>query len=203
VNIGFKDIMPRIYFIIILFAVFAIDGYSQNYDITPNKTKKIITWSALQLIPSSVLVNDADENNARVQFAFRWQFIPLNISFNPNKYVSPVQFFIINPVRKVTGSAEVFVQPEYSLANFKYSGAERPALSTGARVIIPVQEMGENISMSVGGKYTFRKNERYNEYGYPGVEAGVYFFGGLFGLQFAKDFSNYNKYSISFYLKYY
>ena len=195
--------MLRIYVFITILAFFAVNGYSQTVDITPNKTKKAITWSLLQLIPSPVLVNDADEDNARVQLAFRWQFIPLNISFNPNKYVSPVQFFMINPVRRVTGSAEIFVQPEYSLANFRYSGAERLALSTGARVIIPVQEMGENISMSVGGKYTFRKNERYDEYGYPGVEAGVYFFGGLFGLQFAKDFSKYNKYSISFYLKYY
>ena len=110
---------------------------------------------------------------------------------------------MINPVRRVTGSAELFIQPEVATSSFEYSGFDKFALNTGARVIIPVQEMGENISMSLGGKYTFRKNSITNEYGYSGIEAGVYFFGGLFGFQFTKNFNKNNLYSISFYMKYF
>jgi hypothetical protein len=58
------------------------------------------------------IFQDADENNSRIQFGLRWQLIPVNISFRANDYISPVQFFMINPVRRFTGSFEVFVQPE-------------------------------------------------------------------------------------------
>lgn len=110
---------------------------------------------------------------------------------------------MINPVRRFTGSAELFVQPELATSSFSYSGYTQFGLNTGGRVIIPVQEMGENISMSLGGVYTFRKNSITGESGYPGVEAGVYFVGGMIGLQFTKNFNKNNLYSISFYLKYF
>ncbi|MDD5361253.1 MAG: hypothetical protein PHN88_03920 [Ignavibacteria bacterium] len=148
-------------------------------------------------------MSDANDNNARLQFSLRWQITPVNFSFKTNKFVSPVQFFMINPVRRVTGSAELFIQPEIATSGFKYSGFDNFGLNTGARVIIPVQEMGENISMSLGGKYTFRKNSITGDSGYPGVEAGVYFFGGIAGVQFTKNFNKNNLYSFSFYLKYF
>lgn len=157
----------------------------------------------LQAVPSPAFVSDADDNNARVQFSLRWQITPVNFSFRANKFISPVQFFMVNPVRRFTGSAELFVQPEVAAMSFDYSGFKKFGLNTGARVILPVQEMGENISMSLGGVYTFRKNEITNEKGYAGVEAGVYFIGGMIGLQFTKNFSKNNLYSLSFYFKYF
>ncbi len=157
----------------------------------------------LQAIPSPAFVSDANDDNARIQFSLRWQITPVNFSFRANRFVSPVQFFMINPVRRFTGSAELFVQPEVATMSFDYSGFSKFGLNTGGRIIIPVQEMGENISVSLGGVYTFRKNNITDENGYPGVEAGVYFLGGMAGLQFTKNFSKNNLYSVSFYIKYF
>lgn len=192
--------------ILILFAFYTFccsSSYAQEQEFELRKTTKYINWSLLQLIPSPVVVSDVNNENARVQFGFQWQFIPVNLSFRANKFVSPFQFFMINPVRRFTGSVELFVQPEVSLSDFKYSGFDNFAVSTGGRFVLPVQELGENVSASVGAKYTFRKNSVTNEIGYPGLEAGVYFLGGMVGFQFAKNFHEKNKFSISFYVKYF
>jgi hypothetical protein len=181
----------------------ATNSFAQDTNFTHRKTSKYLTWSLLQLIPSPTLVSDANNDNARVQFGLKWQIIPINFSFRANKFVSPVQFFVINPVRRVTGSAELFVQPEVATSGFKYSGFNSFGVTTGGRLVIPVQELGENISASVGANYTFRKNDITGETGYTGIEAGLYFFGGMMGFQFVKNFNNNNKFSVSLYLKYF
>lgn len=191
-------LMPLVFVI-----MFQTNSFSQQKDFTLNQKAKYLSWGLLQLIPSPTLVSDANNDNARVQFGLQWQFIPLNYSFRANRFVSPVQFFMINPVRRFTGSAELFVQPEIVTSSFKYSGFNSFAVSTGGRLVIPIQELGENISASIGGKYTFRKNDVTGENGYMGIEAGVYFFGGMMGFQFVKNFNNNNKFSASFYLKYF
>lgn len=183
--------------------LFCQNSLSQDKDFSLRKTTKYLNWSILQLIPSPLVVSDANNDNARVQFGFQWQFIPVNFSFRANRFVSPVQFFMINPVRRFTGSAEFFVQPEVVTSGFKYSGFNIFALNTGGRFIIPIQELGENISASLGAKYTFRKNDLTGESGYTGIEAGVYFFGGMVGFQFVKNFNNNNKFSLSIYMKYF
>ena len=196
--------IKKILLISLLFVVFFhLNSSAQNKEFALRKTSKYLTWSLLQLVPSPTFVNDANNDNARVQFGFLWQFIPVNFSFRANKFVSPFQFFMINPVRRFTGSAELFAQPEVVTSGFKYSGFNSFAISTGGRFVIPVQELGENISASVGAKYTFRKYDITNENGYPGIEAGVYFFGGMLGIQFVKNFHNNNKFSASFYMKYF
>jgi hypothetical protein len=178
-------------------------GLAQERGFAKQTKAKYINWGLLQFIPSPVFVNDANIDNARVQFGLQWQIIPLNYSFRANKFVSPLQSFMISPVRRFTGSAELFIQPEIVTSDFKYSGFKNFALNTGARFIIPVQELGENISASVGAKYTFRKNDVTGKTGYPGIETGVYFFGGMIGFQFVKNFDNNNKYSVALYLKYF
>ena len=194
----------RILLIPIVFVVlFHLNSFAQTKEFTFRKNTKYLTWGLLQLIPSPLVVSDANNDNARVQFGFQWQFIPVNFSFRANRFVSPVQFFMINPVRRFTGSAELFVQPEVVTSGFKYSGFNFFALNTGGRFIIPVQELGENISASLGAKYTFRKNDLMGESGYTGIEAGVYFFGGMVGFQFVKNFSNNNRFSLSLYMKYF
>jgi len=187
----------------ILVVLVITNSSAQDTNFTHRKTSKYLTWSLLQFIPSPTLVSDANKENARVQFGFQWQIIPVNFSFRANKFVSPVQFFMINPVRRVAGSAELFVQPEVVTSGFKYSGFNNFAVSTGGRFIIPIQELGENISASVGAKYTFRKNDLTGEDGYSGIEAGVYFFGGMMGFQFVKNLHENNKFSVSIYLKYF
>ncbi|MEI7485685.1 MAG: hypothetical protein WCK13_13320, partial [Ignavibacteriota bacterium] len=126
----------------ILVVLVITNSSAQDTNFTHRKTSKYLTWSLLQFIPSPTLVSDANKENARVQFGFQWQIIPVNFSFRANKFVSPVQFFMINPVRRVAGSAELFVQPEVVTSGFKYSGFNNFAVSTGGRFIIPIQELG-------------------------------------------------------------
>lgn len=184
---------------IILFKV--CNGFSQDFK--ENKTKEYITWSLMQLIPSPALYQDTDGKNSKVQFGFKWQIIPVNFSFKPNKYVSNAQFFMINPVRRFTGSIEAFIQPEITTSEFKYSNINSFGISTGSRVMLPLVEYGENVSISLGMKYTFRKSRDDNGKGYTGFEAGIYTFGGMFGLQYTQNFNSRTNYNISLYLKYF
>ena len=196
-----KTLLTTIAFI----AIISSDSLSQEqeYDFAQRKGTKYLNWGLVQLIPSPYFDNDANAENARIQFGFRWQFIPINFSFRANRFVSPVQFFMINPVRRFSGSVELFVQPEVVTSSYKYSGFNSFGVGTGARVLIPIQEMGENIAASLGAKYTFRKNDVTGESGYPGIEAGVYFLGGMVGAQFVKNLHKNNEYSFGLYIKYF
>ncbi len=124
--------MPKLikYFVFLIIPFFSIIHANRCFsqDET-DKTAEYLSWALLQAIPSPVFFQDADENNARIQFGFRWQVTPLNISFNSNRYISPVQFFKINPVRRFTGSFELFIQPELALSNPKYSNLRKFSLS--------------------------------------------------------------------------
>jgi len=159
------------------------------------------TWLATQTLPNPVLMHDGNETEGRLITTLRWQIIPLNISFHANKYVSPAQFFYINPVRKFTGSIELFVQPELSLASFNYGNMSRFGLATGSRITIPIKEQGEHMAISIGGKYTFRKDEIGDNNGYWGVEAGTYFFFDMIGMQFNYNFDKRTRYNIGIYIK--
>jgi len=189
------------YFIVFFFLAFSGTLFSQ--DLKEDKTNMFINWGLLQLVPSPTFFQDSDDNNARIQFGLKWHITPINISFNPNKYVSPVQMFMINPVRRFTGSAEIFVQPELAVYSFKYSELSIFGISTGPRIILPIYEKGENLSFSIGGKYTYRKNFSGDRDYYYGVEAGLYFFGGLIGLQYTHNFDTRTKYNFNFYIKYF
>ena len=175
--------------------------YSQNFK--ENKTKKYISWGLMQLIPSPAFYQDTDGKDSRLQFGFKWQITPINISFKTNKYVSRYQFFMINPVRRFTGSIEVFIQPEIVTAEFKYSKIKNLGLSSGTRVVFPLVEYGENLSGSLGIKYTYRKDDDNVRKGYAGLEAGIYAFGGMFGLQYTKNINSRTNYNISLYLKFF
>jgi hypothetical protein len=67
----------------------------------------------------------------------------------------------------------------------------------------PIYEKGENLSFSIGGKYTYRKNFLEGKNYYYGAEAGLYFFAGMIGLQYTHNFETKTKYNISFYIKYF
>jgi hypothetical protein len=176
-------------------------GYSQ--DNKENKTKEYVTWGLMQVIPSPTLFQDTDGKNARVQFGFKWQVIPVNIAFKTNKYVSNTQFFMINPVRRFAGSIEAFVQPEITTSEFKYSNIKSYGVSTGSRIMFPLAEYGENLCGSLGMKYTFRKSLDEISKGYAGLEAGIYVFGGMIGLQYTQNFNSRTNYNVSLYIKYF
>jgi len=166
-------------------------------------SKKNLTWLGSQLIPSPVFFHDGNANDGRIISGLQWNVIPLNFSFNANEYVSPAQFFYINPVRRFTGSIELFAQPQISLASFKYGEMDRFGIATGSRIMIPLKEQGEHLSMSIGGKYTFRKDRLADNNGYWGVEGGIYALFGMVGLQANYNFDNRSRYEIAFYLKFF
>ena len=111
--------------------------------------------------------------------------------------------FMISPVRRFIGSAELFVQPELATSSLDYSNLSVFGLSVGSRIILPLYEKGENLSFSLGGKYTYRKNFLEDKNYYYGAEAGLYFFVGMIGLQYTHNFETNTKYNISFYIKYF
>ena len=161
-----------------------------------------ISWIITQLIPSPTWLNDRNDNNSSLNFAFRWQVTALNISFSTNKFVSPVQTLFVNPMRKYTGSLELFVQPELAITSLDYSGFNKAALGLGSRLNIPVKNYGKHMYISLGGKYTFRNNPSQNISGYYGLEAGVYFLFGSLGLQGNYNFNKNTEYNFSIYFKY-
>jgi len=166
------------------------------------KSERNISWLITQLIPSPTWLNDRDGANNSLTFALRWQITPLNISFSTNKYVSPVSFFFVNPMRKYTGSLEFFVQPELVTGSFEYSKFNKIGFGVGSRINIPVKNYGEHLYVSLGGKYTFRKSTIEKTNGYYGVEGGVYAIFGVLGLQFNYNFNKFSKYNFGIYFKY-
>ncbi len=139
----------------------------------------------------------------RLQFGLKWHITPVNYSFSANRLVSPVQFFKVNPVRRNSGSVELFLQPEWTTSGFQYSDLDRFNLSTGARLYIPVAEYGEYLSLSLGGKYNIRKNKSGQGSDFYSLEAGMYTFFGVLGLQFDYNFTSQSRYDIGINLKYY
>jgi hypothetical protein len=189
------------YVVLILFSFISFQKISAQ-DKT-DFSKKYLIWSALQLVPSPVFLHDGDEENNRIVPALRWQITPVNFSFRANKFVSPVQFFMINPVRRFSGSIEVFVQPEWSIGNFKYSRLGRFGISTGSRLNLPLSADGEYLSMSLGGKYNYRKSLDGGKNDFISLEGGVYALYGMVGLQFNYNINARSNYNFGIYIKYF
>lgn len=188
--------------ILIILAIVFSAKLSFPQDRTDN-TAKYLSWGILQTIPSPVFFQDSNDKNARVIFGLRWQITPINISFRSNRYDSPFQFFMINPVRKFTGSVELFLQPELASDEFEYSDLSRFGLGAGSRVIIPISGDGQNISASIGGKYNYRKDFSGGNDHYFGIETGLYFIYGILGIQFNYNFDKKTKYNIGIYFKFF
>lgn len=163
---------------------------------------KYISWIIMQTIPSANWTNDRNDQYSQNVFGLKWNITPLNISFSTNKYVSPVQFFMVNPMRKYTGSLEFFVQPEWALSSMNYSGYQRFSVAAGSRINIPVRNMGEHLYVSLGGKYNFKQNASSDNTGYYSVEGGAYVLFGMLGLTFNYNFDDYSKYSFGINFKY-
>lgn len=166
--------------------------------INENSFIKYSSWLVLQAIPSPVVYQNNESN--KINFGLRWQIIPLNYSFSANKYVSSFQTFFIKPVRRFAGSAEIFIQPELSFKDFNQGEVKKFWFSGGTRVILPITPYGELLSASFGLKYNFHKSN--NTGNYAGIEGGLYVMGGM-GMQLNYNFSNFNKYNLGLFIKYY
>lgn len=164
---------------------------------------KYLTWTLLQAVPSPMYNHDANESDGRLSFGLKWQVVPVNFSFNANKYVSPVQFFMVNPVRRFSGSVELFAQPEVSTAGFDFAGYDNFGISSGLRFTFPIKHYGEHLAGSLGAKWFHRNSESGSEEDYFGIEGGLYVLYGIFGLQGSYNFNRNSTYSISLNFKYY
>ncbi len=200
--------MNRIVIIFLSAFLLSVKSFSQSTDIeeritdVERKSARNVSWFLTQLIPSPTWLSDRNADNNSLTFALRWQITPVNISFSTNKYVSPVQFFFVNPMRKYTGSLEFFAQPELALRSNDYSGFNKTGIGLGSRINIPLKNYGEHLYMSIGGKYTFKKNDSENINGYYGVEGGVYAIFGILGLQVNYNFNENTRYNFGIYFKY-
>ena len=187
--------------ILFLFLLFHGLSYSQNT--SPNKFLEWTSWTLFQTIPSPAFYQDRDGSNSRLQFGFRWHITPVNYSFNANKLVTPVQFFLVNPVRRYGGSVELLAEPEWTTSGYQYSDLQRLNLAAGVRGYIPAIEYGEYLCISVAGKYNFRKNKQDENSNYYSAEAGLYTLFGIAGIVFNYNFTSQSRYNISLNLKYY
>jgi hypothetical protein len=170
---------------------------------TNNDLWKWTTWAFLQAIPSPTLFEDKDNSNTAVRFGLEWQVTPVLYSFNSNKYVSNFDFFFINPVKRFSGSAEIFFQPEYVPGGFKYSGLNRFMFKSGARLNLPVFHKGEYLSFSLGGGYYYSKTKSGELIEGITYEAGVYSFFGMLGVKFSYNRKSRSSYNTGIYFKYY
>ena len=75
---------------------------------------KYTSWAAMQLLPSPIFFEDNGSDKRGTEFGFEWQVTPLSYTFNPNKYLNHFSALIIKPVKKFTGSAEIFFTPQYA-----------------------------------------------------------------------------------------
>jgi len=163
---------------------------------------KYMSWALFQAIPSPVVYDDSGGSECTVKAGLRWQIIPVNYSFSANRFVSNVQFFMINPVRRFAGSLELFLQPEVVLTDFDHSRLKRFWVSAGFRVIIPVWNYGELLSGSLGVKANLQGAQQGGAENFFGLEAGIYLYG-MLGVQANLNFHGGNRFSLGLYLKYY
>lgn len=170
---------------------------------TDNDLWKWTTWTLLQAIPSPTLFEDKNNNKTAVRFGLQWQVTPLLYSFNSNKYVSHFNFFFINPVKKFSGSVELFFQPEYVPGGFKYSELNKFMFKSGSRLNLPVFHKGEYLSFSIGGGYYYNKSKSGEVIDGLTYEAGIYSFFGMLGLKFNYNQKSSSRYSVGLYFKYY
>ncbi len=171
------------------------------------KTKKPFlkwtTWAILQAIPSPTYFEDRNNSNSRLKFGLEWQVIPVNYSFNANKYVSNLSVFFINPVKRFSGSVEAFFEPSLIIGDYKYAGLKKFMFKTGARVVLPAAHNGEYLAFSLGAGY-YRQNSVFDKV-YDGItyEAAVYTLSGMIGLKFNYNQNALSRYNAGIYFKYY
>lgn len=193
--------MFRFIFFFAFFAFFSRICHPQVK--SANSFWKWTTWTLLQAVPSITFFEDRNEKNSGLRFGLEWQVIPLSYSFNSNPYVSPVQFFYVRPAARFSGSAELFFEPEYVPGGFKYADLKRFMFKGGSRLVLPLAQKGEYLSLSLGTGYYYQKTNSGNKNDGATFEAGVYSFFGMLGIKFNYNLKAPIRYNFGMYIKYY
>lgn len=161
------------------------------------------SWALLQAIPSPVLFEDRNDLNSTVTFGLEWQVIPFSYTFNENKYVSKLNFFYIKPVKRFSGSAEVFFEPSLITGTYKYSDLGKFSYKSGCRLVLPIAQGGEYFAISMGAGYYLQNTKAGEPVEGVTYEAGLYSFFGMLGLKFNYNYKAHSRYNIGLYFKYY
>jgi hypothetical protein len=131
-----------------------------------------IPWLATQLVPSPEIA--AGEGRARA--GLRWQVTPLLYSWGIHRGLRPWRFFVAEPFVRQSGSAELFVTPEYLWYGSTF--ADGWLFRAGVRSYFPLVEHGEYLSVSVGASaFAFAGRSA------AAYEAGAYALFGVVGVQ--------------------
>ena len=145
-------------------------------DASPPPTEPGVTitipWLATQLVPSP----EVAYGNDVARFGLRWQVTPLLFSWGFHRGLSPWRFFVAEPYVRQSGSAELFVTPEY--VTYGSSFADGWLLRTGVRSYFPLVEHGEYLSVSVGAS-SFLFGGQWG----AAYEVGAYALFGVVGVQ--------------------
>jgi hypothetical protein len=130
-----------------------------------------LLWIATQLIPSPMFL----VAERRVSAAFAWQITPLLVQYHARPRVSPVRFFVVEPIVRNSGSSELFVAPEVVPGR----GDDRNPLGVaiGVRSTFPLWENGDGLAASLAVAYVTVQGDQSAR-----VEAGFDTLFGVFGL---------------------
>jgi hypothetical protein len=189
---------------IIAVVVFFINCTQVNAQVKSHtKFWKWTTWTLLQAIPSVSYFEDRNQNNTRLKFGLQWQVIPFSYTFRVNKYLSNLNFFFIRPVKRFSGSAELFFEPDYITGDFKYADLKKFMFQSGVRTILPAAQDGEYLAFSLGAGYYYQRLKTSELKDGMTIEGGVYSFFGMLGLKFNYNVNAPSRYVISLYIKYY
>jgi hypothetical protein len=186
-----------------LLILFLIPSFANAQADREEPIVKWTTWAFLQALPSPVFFEDNANGKHGVEFGFEWQVTPLSFTFNPNKYLNHFNAFYIKPVKRFSGSAELFFTPQLAAGSFENAKIKNYMYNTGARIIFPLAQGGEYLSFSLGAGYYSQQNEFNSKIDGLMYEAGLYSAFGMLGLKFVYKQNAISKYNIGIYLKYY
>ncbi len=186
-----------------LFCIFFSDLEAYSQVKSDNSFLKWTSWVLLQAIPSPTFFEDRNETNSGLEFGFEWQVIPFSYTFSTNKYVSKLNFFYVKPVKRFSGSVELFFQPALVTGNFENADLKKFMYKTGARVVLPVAQKGEYLSFSLGAGYYSHKTNSGTLIDGITYEAGIYPLFGMMGLKFNYNQNGISRYNFGLYIKYY
>lgn len=129
-----------------------------------------LPWLGAQLLPSPELVS----GRSGLLFGMRWQLTPLLYSYGIHRSQDPWRSFVVEPIVRQSGSAELYFSPEY----FGVSGSldRRFGWRTGLRTYLPVVERGDYLSLSLGTSWL-----RWQGRDSVGYEAGAHILFGFVG----------------------
>lgn len=125
---------------ILLVFLFSFAATAQDYPPNVNRTS---SWIIYQAIPSFSWTSFPSQKN----FAFEWEVAPLVYSWGMTKQVSPWSSFIVNPVRRFTGSIELIFSAQVYTSN---PGASNFGYSAQLLGHFPLIELGEHLALNLG-----------------------------------------------------